>query len=134
MIETWDDLLELLRQNGVPGTTLSHDTLRMLDAVTEAASRPVGREPHRTVRNAAENRLRELGIMSSVTAAATQPHRAVRDVVESRMQMLAQPVARLNAAGDRETRWCVPVAPLTGTVHADDFAVCGAQHAAWWMH
>lgn len=264
MIETWEDLLGLLRQNGVPGTTLSHDTLRMLDAITDAASKPPPPEPHRTVRNATESRLRELGIMSSVTSAATQPHRTVRDVVESRLQtlgvvlpvsvddlvlgevaffwrdffpyetlecegrvlavvhdatrtvpiggieypviwnsnqptvtlpreirqappeaaiplwlrqgggeihfgkqgkgclkyertpgpdealeravaslqqprwrdlahdwrLLAQPVAWLNAAGDRETRWCVPVAPLTGTVPTDDFAVCGAQHAA----
>ncbi len=46
------------RRNGVPGTTLSHDTLRMLDAITDAASRPPAPEPQRTARAAAESRLR----------------------------------------------------------------------------
>jgi|GEM_PF-153716 len=62
MIETWDDLLRLLRLNEVPGTTLTGDTRRRLDEITEAARGPAGMEPHVTITVVLESRMRTLGV------------------------------------------------------------------------
>ncbi len=45
-------------------------------------------------------------------------------------RLLAQPVTWTSDTGLKETRWCVPVAPKTGSVPTDDFAVCASRQAA----
>jgi hypothetical protein len=45
-------------------------------------------------------------------------------------RLLAQSVKWMNTSR-LETRWCVPVAPASGTVPTDDFAVCTSQQAAY---
>lgn len=239
MIETWDDLLALLRRTEVPGTTLSHDTLLRLSEIEEASSAPpaVRVLPHRTATHVLESRMRTLGVVLPVDKedlalgeisyfwrdffphetldcegrvlaivhnatkkvrignaeypvtwignmpSVTMPREVIQappdadiplwmrqtgceihygkkaagyvsydrvpqpdEVLERAMEPLQQPdwkyvqncwrrlaqtVTWTNAAGKRETRWCVPVAPLSGHVATDNFAVCSSQTAAF---
>jgi hypothetical protein len=237
MIDTWDDLLGLLRRNAVPGTTLSADTLRMLDEIEQAARGPGGVRPHRSAAEVVESRMRTLGVSLPVKVedlaygeisyfwrdffpyetlecegrvlaivhdatrqvpiggtpfpviwsgnqpVVTLPREILEAPVEASIplwmrqagceirfgkraqgyvryertprpdelldraveglsqpqwrdlhhdwRLLAQQVRWVNASGELETRWCVPVAPRTGAVATDDFAVCTSQEGAY---
>jgi hypothetical protein len=236
MIESWDDLLELLRHNDVPGTTLSEDTLRRLDEIERAARGPDGTQPHRSAREVTESRMQTLGVVLPVKKedlaygevsffwrdffpyetpdcegrvlaivhdatrtvhiggtpypvvwngnlpVVTMPREVLQappeaniplwlrqvgceirfgkravgrvqydhiprsdELLERAMESLIQPQWRdlqhdwrllaqrvewVNGDGRLQTSWCVPVAPKTGAVPTDHFAVCTSQTAA----
>ncbi len=46
-------------------------------------------------------------------------------------RLLAQTAVWRDDAGRTQTRWCLPVAPISGTVPTDDFVVCTSQQSAY---